>query len=231
MAGQEHPPPYYTSLEYAMNEKSDTDFVLPPYPNECGFATSSTSKGLQVPSRTSACSSGFDYPNELTRYGISQEHWSQFTRAIQDKAKLSRRQWTIVIGKGLGALAIGGFMIGFLGAFPALLVTRRARERQEKRNLIAAMAGVRREHLSCYIEHWNKAFFRPRGVLIRVDLPDGYLDDIRDMDIHRSASSLLSDERAREKAALKARIVVIPLEETPVASSTSMMGTERDWYT
>lgn len=113
-----------------------------------------------------------------------------------------------MIGKGLGALAIGGFMIGFLGAFPALLVIRRARKRQEKRNLIAAMAGVRGEHLSRYVEHWNEAFFRPRGVLIRVDLPDEYIDDIRDMGIHRNASSLLSDERAREKAALKARIVV-----------------------
>jgi hypothetical protein len=236
MANQDHPdepPPYSSSFEYLVHEKPDTEIVLPRQPDEPGFAVSSTlSKGLQVPSRTSASSSGFDYPDEVVRYGITPEHWRQFTQAIQDEAKLSRKQWTTVIGKGLGTLAIGGLMIGFLGAFPAVLVARTAQKRQERRNLNASMAGVRGERLSRHISHWNETFFRPRGVLIRVDLPDEYLDDMRDMDLHKKESSSLSDERAREKAALKARIVIIPLEGSPVASgSTSMRETKRDSYT
>ena len=230
MASHDHsdaPPPYSSSLDYTANEKSDTEFVLPHQAAEPGFAVASIlSRGLQVPSSTAACSSGFDYPDELTRYGITQEHWRQFTQAIQDEAKLSRQQWTTVIGKGFGALAIGGLMIGFLGAIPALLVARTARKRQEQRNVVASMAGARGGNLSRHISHWNGAFFRPRGVLIRVDLPDEYLDDMRKMDLHRNASSKESEERAREKAALKARIVIIPLEGSPVTSGSTSMGGE-----
>lgn len=145
MASHDHsdaPPPYSSSFEYTVNEKSDTEFVLSLQAAEPGFAVSSIlCRGLQVPSSTAACSSGFDYPDDLTRYDITQENRRQFTQAIQDEAKLSRQQCTTVIGKGLGALAIGGLMIGFLGAIPALLVVRTARKRQEQRNVVASMAG------------------------------------------------------------------------------------------
>ncbi|KAJ5198700.1 uncharacterized protein N7498_007817 [Penicillium cinerascens] len=220
MASDDHsdaPPPYSSSFEDTASEKSDTEFLLPHQAAEPGFAVSSTlSRGLQVPSSTAACSSGFDYPDELTRYGITLEHWRQFTQAIQDEAKLSPQQWTTVIGKGLGALAIGGLVIGFFGAIPAFLIARTARKHQEQRNVIASMAGERGGNLIRHISHWNETFFRPRGVLIRVDLPKEYLDDMRKMDLHRNGSSKDSDERAREKAALKARIVIIPLEGSPV---------------
>lgn len=102
-------------------------------------------------------------------------------------------------------------MIGFLGAIPAVLVAKNARKRQEQRNLIASMAGARGERLSRHIAQWNETFFRPRGVLIRVDLPDEYLDDMEIMDLHRSGSKK-SASRAREDAALKARVVIIPLD-------------------
>jgi hypothetical protein len=166
-----------------------------------------------VPSRTAATSSGFAYPAELLQYGISQDHWQQFTQVIVDEAKLSRQQWSTVIGKGLGTLAIGGLMIGVLSAVPAIFVARNARKRQEQRNLIAAMAGVQGERLSRHISHWNETFFRPRGVVIRVDLPDEYIGDMTGMDLHRTDRKWArSEEEAREKAAMKARIVIIPLD-------------------
>lgn len=207
-------PPYEPSPEYTSltDEKSKDQFLLEPELSEPGFAISSTlTRGLQVPSRTSATTSGFAYPDELSRYDISPESWSEFTAAICEEAKLSRQQWTTVIGKGLGTLALGGVMIGFLGAIPAIFVAKNARKRQEQRNLIASMAGARGERLSRHIAHWNDTFFRPRGVLIRVDLPDEYLDDMDIMDLHRDESGK-SETRVREKAALKARVVIIPLD-------------------
>lgn len=219
-------PPYSPSREHhpSIDEKPRDQFILPTEPDEPGFAVASTlSRGLQVPSRTAACTSGFDYPDELSRYDISQEHWCQFTQAICDEAKLSRQQWTTLMGKGLGTLAIGGLMIGFLGAIPAVFVVRNARKRQEQRNLIASMAGVRGEHLSRHISHWNETFFRPRGVLIRVDMPDEYLAEMKDMNLHRSGSSPRSGDKPLDKAALKARIVIIPLESSSVPSGDSSM--------
>lgn len=207
-------PPYEPSPGYTVEDEKPRDQFLEPDSSEPGFANSSIlSKGLQVPSRTSATTSGFAYPEELSRYDITQDNWNDFTATICDEAKLSRQQWTTVIGKGLGTLALGGVMIGVLGAIPAVFVAKNSKKRQERRNLIASMAGARGERLSRHLSHWNETFFRPRGVLIRVDLPDEYLDDMVIMDLHRGEKKR-SETRLREKAALKARIVIIPLDKS-----------------
>jgi hypothetical protein len=214
-------PPYEPSPDYSPTDEKKDQFLVEPESSEPGFANSSTlSRGLQVPSRTTATSSGFAYPEELSRHEISQEKWIEFTSAISEEAKLSRQQWTTVVGKGLGTLALGGVMIGILGAIPAVLVAKNARRRQEQRNLIASMAGARGEKLSRHLAHWNETFFRPRGVIIRVDLPDEYLDDMDIMDLHRGGSKK-SDNRAREDAALKARVVIIPLDRSSSGRSSS----------
>ncbi|KAF3401891.1 hypothetical protein F1880_009931 [Penicillium rolfsii] len=211
------PPPYNPSeessadLAYPLDQKT---LLVAPSSDEPGLAVASTlTRGLQVPSRTAATTSGFAYPDELLKYGISEENWQQFTQVIIDEAKLSRQQWSTVIGKGLGTLAIGGLMIGVLSAVPALFVAKNARKRQEQRNLIAAMAGARGKRLSRHIAQWNETFFRPRGLVIRVDLPDEYIGDLSEMDLHRTDQVWpRSEGEAREKAALKARVVIIPLE-------------------
>ena len=69
----------------------------------------------------------------------------------------------------------------------------------------------RGERLSRHLADWNENFFRVRGVVIRVDLPDEYLEDMDVMDLHRESGSKKSSRRVREEAALKARIVIIPL--------------------
>jgi len=211
------PPAYSASEQFeqfdsVIDEKVDNPMILPPQENVPGFAVASAlSRGLQVPSRSAACTSGFDYPDELAYYGVSKDHWAQFTRVICAEAKLSRQQWTTVIGKGLGTLVVGGLMVGILGAIPAIFVARLARRRQEQRNLITALAGAQGDNLARHISHWNETFFQPRGVLIRVDLPDEYLNDIEDMDVRTNGTSSRPTKKTRDKAALKARIVIIPL--------------------
>lgn len=215
------PPAYSPSEDFNyLMEKSDTPMIL-PLDNEPGFASAAAlSRGLQVPSRTRNCTSGFEYPEELSHYGVSQDNWADFTQVVCEEAKLSRQQWTTVVGKGLGTFAVGGLMVGLFGAVPAIFVARNARRRQEQRNLIYALAGAQGERLSRHIAHWNETFFRPKGILIRVDLPDEYLNDVQNMDVRTSASSLQSDSKARDKAGLKARIVIIPLEGSDPSPSS-----------
>ncbi|KAJ5715525.1 uncharacterized protein N7483_012706 [Penicillium malachiteum] len=200
-----------------MANESDADLpphlLLPSESNDFGFAASYTlTRGLQVPSRSGTCSSGFDYPEDLMQHNITKEQWSQFTQVIRDEAKLSRQQWTTVVGKGLGTLAIGGLMIGFLGAIPAVLFARHIRKRKEQKNLKEAMTGARGQRLAHHISHWNETFFRPRGLLIRVDLPNELVQDMEGMDLHLQGSSSQSPSKARDEAAVKARVVIIPLE-------------------
>ncbi|OQE46828.1 hypothetical protein PENCOP_c001G06140 [Penicillium coprophilum] len=213
----ENPPIYSPSGEfnYFIDEKANTPLILRPEQNEPGFAVASAlSRGLQVPSRSKACTSGFEYPDELSHYDISKEDWAQFTQVVCDEAKLSRQQWTTVVGKGLGVMAVGGLMVGLLGAIPAIFVARLTRNRREQQNLISALAGARGERLARHISQWNETVFQPRGVLIRVDLPDEYLNDMKDMDIRTNRGSERSLKEIQDKAASKARIVIIPLEES-----------------
>lgn len=225
-----HAPPPYNPLEafgYSTDSKSNEYLLLPEQADEPGFAIASTlTRGLQVPSRSATCSSGFDYPEELSQHQISEKEWSQFTQVIRDEAKLSRQQWTTVIGKGLGTLAIGGLMVGFFGAIPAVLVARHIRRRKEKRNLVSAMEGEQGERLAHHISSWNENFFQPRGLLIRVDLPNELLEDMENMDLHLEGFDQF-DPRARDRAALKARIVIIPVEESAPLSKCDSETTLR----
>jgi Domain of unknown function (DUF4646) len=208
-----------------------------------GFAPEQTlSRGLQVPSKTDRLTSGFEYPSVLSNYNVSHEDWTQFTRQITESAKMSSQQWRTVIGAGIGTMAIGGMMIGFFGAIPAVMVAKRKRANNESRNLAAAMGispsssasrpssrGTEGEDeseslLSSQINQWNETFFQPRGLLIRVDLPydDTALEDRLDVSPGTSpnssrkgsASSLEQADRmkAKWKARERCRIVIIPLD-------------------
>ena len=223
------PPPYEPSEEFdSLVDKKSKELLLPSKSNELGFAPASAlTRGLQVPSRTATTSSGFAYPEELTQHNISKDQWTEFTQVICDEAKLSRQQWTTVVGKGLGTLAIGGLMVGFLGAIPAVLVARHIRRRKEQRNLSAAMTDAQGERLAHHISHWNETFFRPRGLLIRVDLPDELVKDMEDMDLYLKDWKAQSDPKARDKAALKARIVIIPMDGMPSDSGRASSATAR----
>ncbi|KAE8311863.1 hypothetical protein BDV41DRAFT_540283 [Aspergillus transmontanensis] len=168
-------------------------------------------RGLQIPSKSAYPTSGFTYPPLLTQYNITPTDWENFTSEVTTTAKLSRKQWTTAIGKGLGVMAIGGLMVGFLGAIPAYYVARRAQRSREERNMIMGSGELRD-----VIERWNGGFFEPRGVLIRVDLPFEEVEEMEMMDVleRRRGFGLGREgggERVREDAARKARIVIIPL--------------------
>lgn len=166
-------------------------------------------RGLIILSRNASCTSGFDFPEKLHQYGISKDIWEQFTRVICEESKLSRQQWIRVVGKGLGAFALGTVIFGVFGAIPAVLVTKHAQARQEQRNLLYKMAGLQGEVLSFHIAQWNESFFRSAGVRVRVDLPYEHLEDLEELNFEISGSS--NGLGFRESAASRTRIVITPL--------------------
>ncbi|KAL1965490.1 hypothetical protein VTN77DRAFT_5746 [Rasamsonia byssochlamydoides] len=210
--------------------------LLPSKLGEPGLADERLlSRGLQVPSRSSFLTSGFEYPTVLASYNVSEDDWARFTREITEEAKLSARQWSTVIGRGLGVLVIGGLMVGFFSPVPAVIAVRKSRQNQEKRNLAAAVAMGSESSLSRKIETWNESFFKPRGIMIRVDLPY-QTESLEEMDVRpsspsrfslsgRISSSSKNDESdVKEKASRRGRIVIIPLEGR-VPSWTSQSST------
>ncbi|KAE8354615.1 hypothetical protein BDV28DRAFT_78538 [Aspergillus coremiiformis] len=178
------PPPYTSSTTESLPHNLTQESLL--------------TRGLQIPTKSAVPTSGFTYPPLLSQYHITETDWEAFTREVTTTARLSRKQWTTAIGKGLGVMAIGGVMIGVLGAIPAYYVARRAQRSREERNMI--LGG---EALRGVVGRWNEEFFESRGVLIRVDLPFEEEEEMEMMDVW--------DRKGRENAARKARVVIIPL--------------------
>jgi hypothetical protein len=209
----------------AIDTSQEEPLLLPSKPGEPGLAHENIlSRGLQVPSKSSRLTSGFEYPSVLASCHVSEDDWARFTREITEEAKLSARQWTTVVGTGLGTLLIGGLMVGFFSPVPAVYAAVKTRQQQEKRNLAAAVAEGSESALPQKIETWNESFFKPRGIVIRVDLPSR-VESLGDMDVSTSSSSSFfpsssgrkspskEDEReVKRKASRRGRIVIIPLE-------------------
>lgn len=196
---------------------------LPSRSGEPGLADERLlSRGLQVPSKSSRLTSGFEYPAVLANYHVSENDWACFTREITEGAKLSVRQWSTVIGSGLGTLFIGGMMIGFFSPVPAVMVAAKTRQIKERQNLAAAVAMGSESTLPRKIKEWNESFFQPRGIMIRVDLPY-QTESLEEMDISPSSPSFFSltgrissskndEDSIKRKASRRGRIVIIPLE-------------------
>lgn len=140
---------------------SDQELILPSMQSAepIYYVESILNRGLQVPTKCEYTTSGFEYPSVLSHCGVSKQQWNQFTKEIIQEARLSRRQWTTTVAKGLGTFAIGGLMVGFLSVFPAMLIVRKARRNREEQNLLAAASGIASSELSRKVELWNETFF------------------------------------------------------------------------
>jgi len=183
----------------------------------CMAKKSLPSPGLHVPSKSRNISSGFKYPAILAAYGVGKQDWARFTQEVTQEAKLSARQWTTVIGKGVGTFALAGMMIGVLGAIPAVVVATKSRQHQEERNLVAAVAPDSQSGLPQKIEWWNESFFRPRGLMIRIDLPVeiGTWGSCRLLGepVFEDKHPIDSGNGARKNNPVRGRIIVIPFEK------------------
>ena len=230
---------------------SDTQaLIIPPTATSPGYAEESVlMRGLQVPAKSPYVTSGFKYPRILARAGVTKESWTTFTNEVKHHAHLSAHQWVTTIGWTLGALGLGGMMVGIFGFIPSAVVGHKLRKKQENRNLVTA---VESGALIQCVQHWNEVYFKPRRLLIRVDLP-GQAEDMASMDVstsedfqsrvdgHATSSLPLTDDysisakysdeqvkegRTRMKAAQRGRIVIIPLD-APKSGSTSPPDREK----
>ncbi|KAH1830624.1 hypothetical protein KXX43_006631 [Aspergillus fumigatus] len=191
------PPPYTPAASPQMPEsqpEADTKHPLPPSEHRGSSSTIPPIRGIQIPSKHDYFTSGFAYPPFLATYDVFPHHWTQFTNDLNEEVKLSPRQWATTVAKGVGVLALGGMMAGVLGAIPAVLVARKARQNHEEMNLITAASerpddtdadsgseGASR--LSRKLKTWNNTFFRPRGIMVRIDLPWEELDEMQGMEV------------------------------------------------
>ncbi|KAI9859083.1 MAG: hypothetical protein M1824_003923 [Vezdaea acicularis] len=159
----------------------DEQEPIAPTSTSPGQATESTlHRGLQVASSNGLVSSGFAYPSVLASYGVTPAEWSRFTSEITEPARLTSGDWTIAIGGGVGTFVVAGIFIGWLGVIPAYLVGRHLQRKKEVGNINKARVFG---DLEDKLYAWNKDFFAPRGLLIRLDLPGESLGDMYHMDV------------------------------------------------
>ena len=190
-------------------------------------------RGLQIPSKAKSPASGFEYPIILEKLGITQEDWTRFSDEVRSHASMSRKQWRDTIGTAAGTVFVGSLMVGVLSMVPGVIVGKKQRDKKEKENFKAASESG--ALLEC-IQRWNKDFFFQRGLAVRVDVP-GSASDMARMDLTTSkeykersetaslstqssawesgySDSLIEEGRARQKAAKRGRIVLMPLDES-----------------
>ena len=224
----------------------DTEtLIIPPTATSPGYAEESVLvRGLQVPAKSSYVTSGFKYPSVLARAGVTKQSWTSFTNEIKHHADLSATQWMTTIGGAMGALVVGNMMVGFFGLVPSAIVGHKMRKKREHLNFIEAS---RSGALMQCVQRWNEVYFKPRRLVVRVDVP-GESEDMASMDVStskefqqraasvnvassaasgggRSVNSGYSDEqveegRIRMKAARRGRIVIIPLDARNSRSSS-----------
>ncbi|KAI9739355.1 MAG: hypothetical protein M1834_007568 [Cirrosporium novae-zelandiae] len=166
--------------------ESDAQSPPPSYQpsafQEC--PSSPLQRGLQIPTRSSHLTSGFQYPDLLQAYSITSKDWSSFTSELITLAHLSSHQWSTIVLKGAGATAVGSLLVGGFGLVPGYITGKKSRQHAEERNILAAEESGQ---LQATVTRWNEEFFRPRGILVRIDLP-GRGEDMGAMDVASTRS-------------------------------------------
>lgn len=127
---------------------------------------------------------------------------------------------------------------------PAAMVARKVHERTEAKNLSSALSDPGSE-LQTVIERWNTSFFRPKGLIVRVDLPGEY-EDMSAMDVSTSLTyrqermrgkgksptpkhieaAEKAEKHVRHEAAHRSRIVILPLNDALAAEASSASRAE-----
>ena len=143
------------------------------------------SRGLQVPTSSRLVSSGFPYPDVLTNYRVTPADWASFTSEITKAASMQPSDWALALGGGAGTFLVSGLIIGWWGVIPAFFVGRGIHRKRETQNLTKAR---NTGDLEDKLLTWNKDYFAPRGLLIRLDLP-GESYDIGKMDVFRPSNT------------------------------------------
>ena len=166
----------------------------PPVDGTPGHATESLlSRGLQVPTSRRLVSSGFPYPDVLANYRVNSADWTSFTSNITKAASMKSSDWSLALGGGVGTCLVSGLLIGWWGVIPACFVGRSIRRKRETQHLTKAR---NMGDLEDKLLIWNKDYFAPRGLLIRMDLP-GESYDIGKMDVYRPSNTASAKVKQR----------------------------------
>ena len=244
------PPPYYSGCatpidtsDLGSSEIANADVqsihAKPGVPHNPRPPKAVLKRGLQIPTRISYITSGFQLPPTLCDAGVDRARWKAFTREVKACGSMSKSQWASVIGCSLAlGLLVDFFILPGAGQLVvAPLHGHKKRKTQERANFRDTFDTG---GLQLVAEKWNRDLFEPLGLQVRIEPPEYFRPrDMSTMDVsstklfkyqekkgvYPSSTGGLSksaDKKAvkyarkegkyRTKAARKGRILISPIE-------------------
>lgn len=191
-------------------------------------AKSVLTRGLQVPTRYNRLTSSYPFPEVLQQAGVTRDAWAAFTREVRKHAILSKSQLAGTLAGSFSITLLGFLFVGGFAIIPATVYGLRMCSKKEQLNFVLAdHSGA----LAQCVSRWNQSYFRAKGLAVRVDIPERS-PDLEHMDLSSSKlyknqqksgstsyspgvydrKSQLKETRARMRASMKARIVIVPLD-------------------
>ncbi len=193
-------------------------------------------RGLQIPSRRGVITWGFKIPPLLASAGVTKIQWKLFTHEVKSQARLSGKQVATFVAVSVACGVLCSFVTTpFAAAVPCTFLGYQWQKKTEHENMEAAQnTGV----LDMLMQRWNQNYFEPLGLHVAVALPQ--MGKMEDMDVSSTklfryqqkvgSSSATAgtasthtfpkefkyqrrEGHQRVKAANKARIIVMPLED------------------
>lgn len=193
-------------------------------------------RGLQVPSRWGVITWGFKLPPLLASAGVTKVQWKLFTHELKSHARMSGKQIATFVAVNVAYGVLFNFVTTpFIAAIPSTFLGYQWQKKTEHENFEAAQStGI----LDMFMQRWNQNYFESLGLHVTVALPD--MGRMEDMDVSSTklfkyqqkvgSASIMAgtasthtfpkefryqrrEGHQRVKAAQKARIIVMPLEQ------------------
>ncbi|MCJ1429880.1 hypothetical protein MMC29_007795 [Sticta canariensis] len=205
-------------------------------------AKSVLTRGLQIPTRHNRLTSSYPFPEVLQQAGVTRDEWRAFTREVRKYASLSKSQWAGTLAGTFSITLLGFIFVGGFAIIPATIYGFRMCSKKEHLNFVFAdHSGA----LAQCVSRWNQSYFRAKSLAVRVDIPERSTD-LEHMDLSSSKlyknqqksgntsyspgvydrKSELKETRARMRAFMKARIVIVPLDhcQNPILQTPRLLS-------
>ena len=217
-------------------------------------SSSELKRGLQIPSRISHITWGFHLPPVLAKAGVEKAQWRLFTREVKNHAAMSKAQWCTVLATGFACGIVVDLVCFPFGIVVAGVVHHKKKKQSEHQNFgIAHSTGA----LEMLAKRWNKNFFEPLGLQVRIEPPDlASFESMEKMDVAstklfkyqckkgyssptagedsgqgdlKEIKYLAKEGRQRLKALRKGRIILLPFKAETTQTIVRPMQIERAW--
>jgi Domain of unknown function (DUF4646) len=165
------PPPYGEhATQSSTNDKCLWERVSLPRNKPYADSSSVTPDVIVISSTSTLVISGFPYQNVLASVDVTRQNWSQFTADIARSIRQSSTDRSRIILCGLLTGVVFFFVLGPPSVF-AGAASARSMAREVERERLLQNTNLR-ESLKRAIQEWNEAYFLPRRLHVRLEVPD-----------------------------------------------------------